>query len=259
MPVDQGATLTERHRQAQLQLRAHVLHDFTLIWPLWTTINDDNSFAQLVAATLALVSGYFRLSAATAATYYQAFRTAEHVPGRATPTLATAIAEQQITTSLYVTGQVAARKALAAGQTPEQARQTALTRMSGAITRLVLDGGRQTLLGSVQADPQALGWARVTDGNPCYFCLMLASRGAVYKSEQTASFEAHDHCGCSAVPVYRGSKLPAASSEWRQLYDRAQAWGESTGVLQPGENTSADRLRALRLYLEAEGYDSSGG
>jgi hypothetical protein len=30
---------------------------------------------------------------------------------------------------------------------------------------------------------------------------MLADRGAVY-SEATADFAAHDHCGCSAEPVY---------------------------------------------------------
>jgi hypothetical protein len=30
---------------------------------------------------------------------------------------------------------------------------------------------------------------------------MLAGRGSVYSAD-TAEFEAHDHCGCSAEPVY---------------------------------------------------------
>lgn len=40
-----------------------------------------------------------------------------------------------------------------------------------------------------------LGYARVLAGEVnCAFCAMLASRGAVYKTEQTAGFEAHDNC-----------------------------------------------------------------
>jgi hypothetical protein len=41
----------------------------------------------------------------------------------------------------------------------------------------------------------------VTSGNACDFCSMLADRGAVY-GEASAEFEAHDHCSCSAQPVY---------------------------------------------------------
>jgi len=44
----------------------------------------------------------------------------------------------------------------------------------------------------------------VTSANPCDFCLMLESRGAVYK-EWTVDFQAHDSCACTAAPEWEES------------------------------------------------------
>lgn len=249
--ADQTA-LTEQYRQAQLQIREQALRDFARLWPIWK--GDEASFTQLVTAALALVRVYRNISAAAAATYYEAFREAAQAAGVPTTTLASAIPDTQIATSLYVTGRDALRKALSAGLTAAEAKATTFTRASGAISRHIVDGGRQTILDSVAADPEAIGWARVTDGDPCYFCLTLASRGAVYKSEQTADFQAHDHCACVAMPVFKGTEIPGLA-KWRQIYNDAQNQGESSGSLQPGENSSSARLRAVRQYLTAQ----SGG
>ena len=50
------------------------------------------------------------------------------------------------------------------------------------------------------------GWRRTTVGTSCKFCLMLASRGAVYTSEDVAKYgyagsRYHDHCDCGAELV----------------------------------------------------------
>jgi hypothetical protein len=108
---------------------------------------------------------------------------------------------------------------------------------SGRVTRHILDGGRDTIIGSVNADKQALGWARVTDGDPCYFCLTLASRGAVYKTEQTADFQAHDHCGCTAMPLWDGTDWPA-TREFREIYDAAQRDGVDEGCCSPARTAA---------------------
>lgn len=50
-----------------------------------------------------------------------------------------------------------------------------------------------------------LGWARrLTGAENCAFCVMLASRGAVYRSRATAGGmrKWHDGCDCEIVPVY---------------------------------------------------------
>ena len=244
---DAATALTEQHRQAQLQVRNHALRDFLLLWPLWR--GDQATFASLVQATLPLVRVYRQTSATLAASYYRAMRADVGVVGRPNIRLASPLDPEQITSSLYVTGQVKTRDALSGGASPEQARRAALTRVSGAVSRHVLTGGRETVLNSVAADKGAIGWARITDGNPCYFCLTLASRGAVYKTEQSASFEAHDHCGCSAMPVFdRHAEIPG-HTKWRDIYDAAQTAGLESGDLQHGENSSAERLNAVRRYL----------
>lgn len=69
---------------------------------------------------------------------------------------------------------------------------------------------RDTILTNTNADPQAIGWQRITS-NCCPFCTMLAARGAVYR-EATARFAAHPHCDCSAAPAFVGGAIgPEAS------------------------------------------------
>ena len=245
-------SLTRQHQQAQAQIRAQAIRDFTLLWPIWK--GDEKSFTELVAASIILVRAYRQISAAAAAAFYEAFRGAAAAAGVPATVLSAEIPDAQIATSLYVTGRDALRKALDAGQSPDNARATTFVRSSGAVSRHVVDAGRQTILDSVAADEQALGWARVTDGDPCYFCLTLASRGAVYKSEQSADFKAHDHCGCTAMPVFKGTEIPDLQ-RWREIYNRAQNEGESSGLLQPGENSSKARLNAVRQFLAATAED----
>lgn len=77
---------------------------------------------------------------------------------------------------------------------------------AGGLQRIIADAGRDTVMQSSIADPQARGWQRVASGG-CGFCSMLAARGAVY-SEATVSFGAHDHCRCAATPAFGGEPLP---------------------------------------------------
>ena len=246
--TQQQFALTEQHRQAQLTVRAQALRDFATLWPIWK--GDEQSFQAFVSAVVVLVRAYRQISAAAAGAYFTAFREAAAAEGASVPTLAAAIDEAQVIASLYVTGRDGLRTALDAGQSAAEAKATVFVRTSGAVARHIANGGRETLIDSVQNDKQALGWARITDGDPCYFCLTLASRGAVYKTEQTASFEAHDHCGCTVMPVYKGSVIPDLR-KWRDIYNAAQSQAETDGTLEPGPQSSKDRLNAVRRYLTA--------
>jgi hypothetical protein len=238
--------LTERQRRLQLVVRARSLRDLAILWPIWK-INDPASFHAFAVATIDLVRSYRQMSAAVSAAYYSAFRKAERAAGVATPSLVTAVTVEQVLASLNATGQ-AMNQPLEEGVSVEMLRQNAYVRVSGAISRHILNAGRDTILESVNADPHAIGWARVTDGDPCYFCLTLASRGAVYKNEETATFQAHDHCGCTAMPVFDGTEIPSLD-KWRSIYDDAQHQGLDDGLLQHGENSSQARLNAVRRFL----------
>lgn len=101
--------------------------------------------------------------------------------------------------------------------------------VAGGVQRRLAGASRQTVMGSSLADPAAEGWQRQAAGDTCGFCLMLASRGAVY-SEQTADFAAHDDCDCIAVPAWGGRPRPVQpfTPSPRQVSDadkaRARAW-----------------------------------
>jgi hypothetical protein len=77
---------------------------------------------------------------------------------------------------------------------------------------------RDTILSNRRADPQAIGWRRITAGG-CRFCRMLADRGAVYR-ETTARFAAHTSCHCSAQPVFVGGDVGEEASAIQYLASR---------------------------------------
>ena len=60
---------------------------------------------------------------------------------------------------------------------------------------------------NARRDPRKPKWARVPVGSEtCSFCIMLASRGFAYQSEDTAS-HAHANCDCRVIPSWDKSPL----------------------------------------------------
>lgn len=239
-----GLTLTRQHRQGQLQINAQTLRRFLALWPIWR--GDEPSYAQLVAAVVPLLQVQHRVSSGLASRYYQAFRFAEGVAGSATSQLA-AFDVSDAVSSLYFTGIRQAQRSLAAGMAYDDVRGQTLARVSGTVSRHALNGGRDTIVGSAAADPQAVGWQRVTSGKPCPFCVMLSSRGPVYRGQQTAGFQAHDHCACMAEPSYQRGDWNPQNREHQDLYNRAQREAFESGDLARG--TSNDALNALRRLM----------
>lgn len=100
-----------------------------------------------------------------------------------------------------------------------------------------------------------IGWARVLTGaESCGFCQMLASRGPVYRSEQTASRIGgsqkayHDNCDCEVV-------LVREDQDWvgREEYEALeQLWASSTA----GTNGKS-ALKAFTAALNQEIVDGT--
>lgn len=141
----------------------------------------------------AVIDRYARASSVLAGRFYLAERTAAGVAGRFTVRPASPPPQDQIKASLSYAASSLYGK-------PEPGVFD--TVLSGVAQRLMLNTGRQTVLRSVHADRRATGWSRETEADACDFCEMLAGRGAVYRSEETAEFESHDHCECLAVPEF---------------------------------------------------------
>lgn len=81
--------------------------------------------------------------------------------------------------------------------------------VEGGLQRRIANYARETVMTSSVRDPAARGWQRVGAGEcSSGFCDMLIGRGAVYRTERSATFGAHDHCKCSAVPAWSGLPVP---------------------------------------------------
>lgn len=100
-----------------------------------------------------------------------------------------------------------------------------LGNMATLLDELVKQPFRSTVQDS--AHKSGLAWARVPTGSEtCSFCLMLASRGAVYRSEQVAQFgfsgkKYHGMCDCTPAPV-RGPEDYPKGYDPDGLYDQYQ-------------------------------------
>lgn len=86
-----------------------------------------------------------------------------------------------------------------------QSAGSAFDRLSASLVRHMRQYARSTVNESVRRSGGKVSYARMVMGaTTCDFCLMLASRGPVYGSAETAGGEGnkyHDHCDCIPVPV----------------------------------------------------------
>lgn len=198
-----AARLTRAHRAAQAALGVQTIAALRAIWPALDLNDLDGTFDQWFGLAVPIVGAQRTVSARLAANYVTIFRALELGPFVApiVPTLSEVVSLEKLATSLRVTGPVSLKANVGRGMGLDEASRIADQRSSAAGMRHVLEGGRETLMQTIKADPRAVRWARITSGNACDFCQMLEERGAVYKSD-TVDFEAHDHCSCSAEPEY---------------------------------------------------------
>lgn len=241
----EGAALTQQHRLRQLQVRAGVLRDLLPLWSMWTAADPD-SYRTFVAVAASLVVGGHDQSTVAAAAYWERFRVAENASGTVGAMRVDPPERARIAAALRATGLDATLRGIKAGFSPQAAQQNALVDVSGSVGRMVLRGGNDTLVASVDLDGTAVGWARVTSGSPCAFCAMLASRGPVFKTDRGARFVAHDHDSCTVEPHYDGAEWPGRAREFRAQWRQAQRQAREAGELDRG--TANDALNAFRRF-----------
>jgi hypothetical protein len=209
------AVLAQQHRGDLQTVTSEALRELAQLWAQLTD-DDPETFRNALAAEMpSLVDFYGSAAATLGADWYEEVRDAERVPGRfrAVPG---GLPDQGRLDSLIgwgtdpifrpIVGHEEAGGLLVpiygAPVVDEETLAQSLARIDGGLQRIVANADRDSILGSVTSDPQAVAWRRETAGSACTFCTMLASRGAVYKSERSAGFAAHDHCHCVAVPEF---------------------------------------------------------
>lgn len=216
MPTSADTLLLRRQQQGIVQLATEALDDF------WSSLDLGRSPESvrdaLLEFTPALVEQYGDIAATVAGDWYDELRAAEAIPGRFRAQLADGVPAEA----------VAARTRFGAQHlwtdTPDQTK----TFLASALTKYVLQPGRDTIVRSSILDPRASGWQRITRPDGCRFCRMLAGRGGVYK-EATAGFASHDDCNCASAPSWDPSapevdvRAYRASARMEDLRQRAAA------------------------------------
>ncbi len=97
-------------------------------------------------------------------------------------------------------------------------------RLTVASQRMVRKVGRDTAVDNAQRE--GVRWARYASRTACSFCRLLATRGAVYESKDTAGMnnKYHNLCRCVVTPERSSERLVIPhADEWMRQYNDARS------------------------------------
>lgn len=121
----------------------------------------------------------------------------------------------------------------------------ALSGISGAMQRFILYSGRTTVARNVQLDPSNPRFGRVPTGaKTCAWCSLLASRGFIYLTRESAGIVAsdyHDDCDCQIVPEWESGTSHIAGYDPDRLYDQYLQAREASGSGDPKDIAASMR------------------
>lgn len=246
------AQLAEAHRVAQVRLAAQTHALMNVAWRTLDPLRLDQTRDTYLRLARPIVQRQRAQSASLSADYYAASRSAVIDAPSVMPALDATLDATTIDASLQA--EVFDRLTdPPPRQSWEQTVRNARASANATAARLANNGGRGTILNMVASDRYSLGWSRTGRGEACPFCLMLISRGPVYKAESSAGFDAHNRCYCQPVPAFTDDDLwskQAAAAEDVYYSAIEAAEREAAEGLGPGlhRGTSNDRLNALRRY-----------
>lgn len=209
--------------ESQRGVRRLVLRDLAAWWTTVEHLSPEEIRTAAKEFVPLLAQTYGEVSAAAAADFYDAARSSSVARGRFAASLAPNGAAAQ------------AARSVGWGVAPifSEDPAAALGRLSIAVDAASLQVGRDTVMHNNRRDPSGPRFARVPVGKTCAWCLMLASRGAVYRSADSAGAAGQYHggdCDCQPVPSWdHGKDLPPSYDEGELygLYDRAKSSADS--------------------------------
>ena len=245
--TESGALLTEAHRLAQGAIARELVGQLRLTWPMLDVHDLDGTAPKWYPLAMRILELEFGKSRTAATNYLIDFVKAERGVASAPFVFDEAMSlDEHAVLALQYAGPVKIKQGIAAGLTPDQARSNAFAELAREAQKYVLEGGRRQIAETVKRDRSARGFQRVTDGNPCFFCAMLAARGPVYKDSSFTSSnyrfwgkgtaKVHNGCGCTIEPIYGADpRWVGDAEEWSRI------WESSTKGLSGNEAVAAFR------------------
>lgn len=224
----EGRKLTSQHRRRQVAQTIIADSQARRAWDDTMNLADITGSQPIWKKTmLNLISTWWKISQKEALNYLPKFRQAETGEDAGITVTVPSFSRKQLSADIDWLGATNVLWHIAKGATPEEAMRQARELFIGVFHEAVLTGGRKTVQAWAKADTRAIGWRRVSDGNPCTFCAMLVTRGPVYTSEQKALTTGdmrnkyHPHCGCTVEVVYGDWKPSKLEQHWIDEYYKA--------------------------------------
>lgn len=201
-------------------------------------VSDTLSNSPSPTEALAALTREFQAAAVSVAIdYYTELRDQAGVTGAFRPPVIEPWSQEQLTTYLD-----------AATSEIDAEAERLLEQIANA-QRLTINAGTDEIFTSIESDPRRPRWARVARPGACSLCMLAAIRGAVYRTETTASFRPHmriegrgGNCQCDVEVSWTKYEAPAHIRAVEQLYV------ESTD----GIRGSKEKQNAFRRALAAE-------
>lgn len=256
-----------QHQVQQQAIAASVVAGLALLWPL---LNRDDLAKStpgwLHAVTLQIERGW-RESAAAGAEFFNKALLAMEPDAELPERVDVPFPAQEIQTAMRVTGPIEVKRQVAKARPIDEAMNAGEQRSEGVGVAKTIDGGRAQVAAQIEKvapkrirAKKAIGWARVTDDNPCYFCALLASKGAVYlnksvfdasnsKYEGPGTVKVHDHCRCTIRPVF--SKADFWDERAKFFLDQWEKFGRAST-----NSTAENNFR--KQYVPPPPYSVSG-
>lgn len=214
----------EAYRAANAELSRLVKRDLTAFFGSLNLANPEASRDALLAFVPALTAQYGDIAATLAADFYEESRAASGARGRFTARTASAVDS----------GAVEAKVRYAAGQLWSPDPSTMLGALLVAADKYVKQPGRDTM--AANARREGVRWARVPTGaKTCSWCLVLASRDAVYRSKTSAGGDGHRFhgaCDCVATRIGKASDYPEGylPDNYYEMYQAARNEAQSGDI-----------------------------
>lgn len=154
--------------------------------------------------------------------------------------------------------------------------QATLERAAVGLDRTVRNASRQTVFEGARS--AGTRYARVPKVGACAFCLMLASRGAVYYEDtvtRTKNGERyHDHCHCEGREILDDSQVPEFNRKLQEQWQRTRAevgevwsdgsrhltlpqWLDSIGDEREADRKARDLMQRLMELDEGVAMDAA--
>lgn len=230
--------MVREHRQHLLQLRALADTDLRALLAAAEGLGVAGTRNLLIAALPELLAPYLTASGELAAVLFEDLRAEAARRG----TFYAAPAD-----SIPASARVDALSRWAVAPLADDALDsTVFTRLSGSAARMIMDASRDTM--AANGSRERVGFQRMPRPGACAFCQMLASRGAVYSSDESAGgrvtysrdgkswtgTSSHDDCHCVVMPVYSGTEMAslaqAEQERFEGLYVKASKAAEGGGA-----------------------------